>query len=214
MPGYAACLAVSYWLEINSDAYFQKNYFDVGYLNESGEGTKALEVLADAGFGAIDRLLDAVNPIDAIVSIPDIGPQYGNTTAYAIGGAVGTVAGIGVTILVTGPAGGLVKCGSWGQKILAGFEILSAAGNVAAAQQSFQQGDNVGVALNLISAAGSIVGLRNTLSQCFVRGTPFLTPDGVKRVEAFAGQDQILTRTELDPNAPLTIGWVDKLFVG
>jgi len=173
-----------------------------------------LEVLADAGFGAIDRLLDAVNPIDAIVSIPDIGPQYGNTTAYAIGGAVGTVAGIGVTILVTGPAGGLVKCGSWGQKILAGFENLSAAGNVAAAQQSFQQGDNVGVALNLISAAGSIVGLRNTLSQCFVRGTPFLTPDGVKRVEAFAGQDQILTRTELDPNAPLTIGWVDKLFVG
>ena len=94
----------------------------------------------------------------------------------------------------------------------AGFEILSAAGNVAAAQQSFQQGDNVGVALNLISAAGSIVGLRNTLNACFAKGTPLWWEHGYKAIEEFKPGEKVWARDENAPNGLLFLRVIKKVF--
>ncbi len=47
---------------------------------------------------------------------------------------------------------------------------------------------------------------------CFVAGTPVLTPSGAKRIEEFKAGDEILSRPEDQPDAPVRTSVVEKLF--
>jgi RHS repeat-associated protein len=60
-----------------------------------------------------------------------------------------------------------------------------------------------------IKRAGCI--LRITTG-CFARGTPLLTPAGWKAIEDFVPGDEILTRDEDDPNAPVHAQVVEAVF--
>jgi hypothetical protein len=59
-------------------------------------------------------------------------------------------------------------------------------------------------------------GIRATLNvlnkTCFVAGTPILTPNGAKMIEAFKVGDQILSRPEDQPDAPVRTSVVEALF--
>lgn len=48
---------------------------------------------------------------------------------------------------------------------------------------------------------------------CFVAGTPLLTPTGSKPIEQFQVGDEVLTRSEFDPDAPVVVQVVEKVFV-
>jgi hypothetical protein len=47
---------------------------------------------------------------------------------------------------------------------------------------------------------------------CFAKGTPLLTPNGWKAIEDFVPGDEILTRDEDDPNAPVHAQVVEAVF--
>jgi hypothetical protein len=46
----------------------------------------------------------------------------------------------------------------------------------------------------------------------FVAGTPLLTPDGSKLIEQFQPGDWVLSRSEFDPDGPLTAKVVEAVF--
>jgi RHS repeat-associated protein len=56
-------------------------------------------------------------------------------------------------------------------------------------------------------------GFLQTLVSCFAAGTPFLTPDGHKRIEDFKPGDLILSRSEFDPTGPVEVKIVEDVFV-
>jgi hypothetical protein len=54
--------------------------------------------------------------------------------------------------------------------------------------------------------------LRSVNQACFVAGTPLLTPGGAKPIEQFRAGDEILSRSEFDPDGPLAVKIVEQTF--
>ncbi|MBN72847.1 MAG: hypothetical protein CME32_26640, partial [Gimesia sp.] len=144
--------------------------------------------LFDRGLGAIDGFLDTINPFDSLLSIPDIGPLYGNLDDYQSGYTVGAVAGAVTSIAVGAFGPGLVQCGSFAQKALAGYEILDITGGLATAGQSIANGEfGLSDALSIGGAVLSIGGFKSTYSGCFVGDTLVVVPDEAQNEPEFAG---------------------------
>ncbi|MFN0197435.1 MAG: hypothetical protein ACKVT0_11880 [Planctomycetaceae bacterium] len=105
------------------------------------------------------------------MSIPDIGPIFGNEDAYIYGKVAGTVVGIGTSIAIGAFGPGLVQCGSLGAKLLVAWEVTNAVGDVATAAKHYSEGNfGWGDALGLVGAGLSMKNLGSI--QCFVYPTP------------------------------------------
>ncbi len=134
-----------------------------------GRGTRPTICLALL----IDGFLDGLNPFDRWVSIPDIGPVFGNTADYAVYKTAGTVLGIGTGIAISMFGPGLVSCGTLPHKILFGWEIAGAVGGVAGSVSNIVENGSVGVmdVLGLAGGVMSIVGIGRLMNKCFVGDT-------------------------------------------
>jgi hypothetical protein len=63
-----------------------------------------------------------------------------------------------------------------------------------------------------VEGGKDVVLLAEILDHCFAAGTPILTPSGEKAIEHFEVGDEILTRPEDSPDAPLRTSTVEKVF--
>ena len=87
----------------------------------------------------------------------------------------------------------------------AGVEVVEVEGGVLVGTTAALTSGRVG--LPLVEVFGQRV------AACFVAGTPLLTPEGEKAVEGFRVGDQILSRSESDPEAPVESRTVEKIFI-
>jgi hypothetical protein len=63
-----------------------------------------------------------------------------------------------------------------------------------------------------VEGAKGVMVFVEILDHCFAAGTPILTPSGEKSIELFEVGDEILTRPEDSPDAPLRTSAVEKVF--
>ena len=106
----------------------------VQYLQDNA--LEYVRATADGVFGFVDSFLDTVNPLNNWLSVPNIGPVFGHTTAYAVGGVAGTVGGVAAGFLignVASGASGLVACGSLFQKAAKVCSLVDTAAGLAGA---------------------------------------------------------------------------------
>jgi hypothetical protein len=71
-------------------------------------------------------------------------------------------------------------------------------------------GLGIGMLVRAVGELGSMYALKNA---CFAAGTPLLTPEGSRSIEAFMPGDRILSRSEFDPEGPLAVQQVEEVFV-
>jgi hypothetical protein len=99
------------------------------------------------------------------------------------------------------------RAAAWGQR---GLHVVSAAQDGYQGYQKFQDGDYIGGVLDVAQAFANLYVAKQA---CFAAKTPLLTPDGHKFIECFRPGDQILTRAEDDPSAPVEVSTVEEVFV-
>ncbi|QDU09046.1 Calx-beta domain-containing protein [Gimesia aquarii] len=191
-PGLAGILALS---GVSAEEFLTQ------LANDYEDGS-----LFDRGLGAIDGFLDTINPFDSLLSIPDIGPLYGNLDDYQSGYTVGAVAGVVTSIAVGAFGPGLVQCGSLAQKALIAYEVADIAGGLATAGQSISNG-NFGMSdvLAIGGAALSAGGLKKAFSQCFTEDMCF-AEGPVEVIDA--GWSTELTTKELPGSKEEDLGFV------
>ena len=81
----------------------------------------------DAGAGIVDGFADAINPLDFVASIPDIGPRFGNSGAYTGGYYGGLGAGVVGSFAVGNVAAG-IGAGSKLTKLAQAYTIFDTGG--------------------------------------------------------------------------------------
>jgi hypothetical protein len=121
-------------------------------------------------------------------------------------------AGTGVGVVTTIATAFANPC-AWGtlaQVGLKGISLLGAAGGSVNAYNNWQAGNKWAAAFDVLGVVGSIA---QFLKFCFAAGTPLRTPTGSKAIEDFKVGDQILSRDEHDPHAPVSVQTVEAVFV-
>jgi hypothetical protein len=86
-----------------------------------------------------------------------------------------------------------------------------------ATYQAIRKGDGWGAAFNGAMTALGVKGLKGSFKElrtfnCFVAGTPVLTPAGPRPIESLRAGDLVLSRAEHDPDAPLAVRRVVEAF--
>ncbi|MGO8751258.1 MAG: polymorphic toxin-type HINT domain-containing protein [Thermoguttaceae bacterium] len=126
-----------------------------------------------------------------------------NSAMYTAGQVAGTVESIALGAANPCGAGALASIG------------IKAVNGIQAVGNAWNFSDNL-QAGNYGSAAMDAVGLLGNVSQmlraCFAAGTPLLTPDGWKPIEAFREGDLLLSASEDDPAAPIEPRRVEEIF--
>lgn len=131
---------------------------------------------ADLFFGFVDGTVKALNPFDAWVSVPEIGPVYGHTDLYGYGQIAGTVTGIAIGIVIgnaAAPGSGLVQCGSLLQKFAKIYTTVETVTGVVNATSNIAQGKaGLGDALAFLPLISfGLQKLKGLPDGCFVAGT-------------------------------------------
>lgn len=118
-------------------------------------------------------------------------------------------------------AGAMVESGQLIQKMsqfaIMPLQFLPGIGVLATGADAFMnlvQGNVVGLGLDLLAIGLSgNYGYTYQGGSCFPAGTPLLTPTGDKAIERFRVGDQILSRSELNPEGELETKVVEEVFV-
>jgi len=208
--------------------------FVLDHYEDIAASADAFLVFVDGVFGFVDGALNALNPLDSIWSIPDIGPVFGNTTAYMVGNIAGNVAGMAAGLMignVAAGASGLVACGSLLQRMAKVYTAIDTVGGVASASVNVYNNGRVGVGdvLNFLPAVGFLAGKAGqkigALSEnCFIAGTMVMADtdgDGAyetgetEKIEDIEEGMWVLARDEDsggDPDAPLVLKRVTQVF--
>jgi hypothetical protein len=98
---------------------------------------------------------------------------------------------------------------SWASNVMkqvqTAVHLHGAAQMVRSAVHNYAEGDWVGLAVNVTDASmNAFAGLKS----CFTRRMPFRTPEGEKLLGDICEGDEVLTRAEGDPDAPVVVGRV------
>lgn len=127
-----------------------------------------------------------------------------NSAAYRYGGYTGTAINAG--LMFANPCAMSAGFGT-AARALSG---LQGVGGLVNAGQNIYQGNYLSAAMDLAGAAGSFSQMARA---CFAAGTPLLTPYGSKPIEQFREGDELLSRSEHDPEGPVEVKRVEEVFV-
>jgi hypothetical protein len=201
---------------------------DVGSLMENAEYLDLVVMqyldggaLVDAGIGLIDAALDLI-PFRSLIGIPQIGPVYGYTNAYAAGRVAGMIAGGVVLSMLSSGTGGLAACGSFLARASQVEAIFQGSRMVYEASSHIMQtgevsfGDVVGLVVGVTMA---FAGFKGLMDNCFIAGTEVLVEDpkkpglfSEKKIEDVEVGDEVWTKDQNDPDAPLELKHVARTF--
>ena len=192
------------------------------------EGLKAnplvpLDLGPDAE-AALDRALDRVSPLTIVVldlvaeAIADLSPEE---QGHILGLVVEAVVEGAAISAATEGVGAVIESAAFQARVAKILEASSAFANskpLQALVKALKEVKVLGRTAEQIAEdlKNTIRGTRavwaEILDHCFAAGTPILTPTGEKAIELFEVGDEILTRPEDSPDAPLRTSAVEKVF--
>jgi hypothetical protein len=169
-------------------------------------GQRALEfgagLLSGLTAGLSDRVIGYFSP--------ETLEQLQQSSWYQAGAITGTVVAIAAAFVnpcsLAASGSALLRFAGSAYRVWQGVEAI---GNAINAIDAYKQGDYFGAALH---GAGAIFGVAQALRACFTAGTKLLTPHGPKAIETFQVGDEILTRLEWEPDAPVLVSQVEARF--
>ena len=94
----------------------------------------------------------------------------------------------------------------------AGNAALSVPTYVQGAADAYAQGNYGAVVSNVYQAGQSLAYLASFFGSCFAAGTPLLTPEGSRPIEALRPGDLVLAAPEGNPEGPVTPRLVEQVF--
>ncbi|MGL6095830.1 MAG: polymorphic toxin-type HINT domain-containing protein, partial [Fimbriiglobus sp.] len=126
-----------------------------------------------------------------------------------IAGLAGSVIGA----LVGGIGAGLaaVSC-TWATIFNVGVASYGVHEGTVGAIDAWESGNEKLAIFRGLGVLASIYMTVKMARSCFVTGTPLMTPFGSKPIEEFVESDEILSRSEFDPNGPVVVRRVIRVF--
>jgi hypothetical protein len=162
----------------------------------------------DMQVAVANEIIDTAGPIaTALIE------KAGNLTPEQKGYIVGIVIEQVLEAVATAGAGALVK-GVALPRLAALLEKIPGAEKLGETLNALKQAANaIKIGDKTVGELiGKLAALLTKLDHCFAAGTPILTPSGEKFIEDFEVGDEILTRPEDSPDAPLRTSTVEKVF--
>ncbi len=187
-----------------------------GFFQGAWDGAKI--VTDTATFGQITPLHEHVEQL-----VEENGGAYAASQMLATASRELLIAAATVGAGTVGTCAGRAAYGSMAFYAAKGVQTFNVArdayGTVQSAQatyDAYQKGDGWGVVTNaawtLVGAAGTIADVKALAKACFAAGTLLETPDGFHAIEAFRGDERVLSKPEGDPGAPTSVRRVLRVF--